>query len=38
MTVDEMNAYFSSLSEEERYGWLGVLAGAGLVVIGFVLW
>ena len=35
--LDEVNAYFAQLSQLEQYGWIAMLAGFLLVVIGIIL-
>ena len=35
--LDEANAYFAQLNQLEQYGWIAMLAGLLLVVIGIVL-
>lgn len=35
--LDEANAYFAQISQQEQYGWIAMLAGFLLVVSGIVL-
>jgi hypothetical protein len=32
-----MNAYFADLNQQEQYGWIAVLAGFLLVIVGIIL-
>lgn len=37
-TINNIKAYVAQLNDTEKYGWLLILAGIVLVIVGMVLW
>jgi hypothetical protein len=38
MNLEDVNSYFASLSDYEKYAWLAVALGVVIVVVGIILW
>ena len=37
-TINNIKSYVERLNDIEKYGWLMILAGIVLIIVGLVLW